>query len=124
MEVLILPFHMSNPCIFFYLNCKSLPETPVASLSPCFVYISIVTPNSYKDQVGDIHESRVCDKDLRSGRCMSPSQGVAASQVQPIGLYLGIGTKYYQISPFNKRRKKSRFLKNKMPIIYIYNIHC
>ena len=82
--------------LHFYLNCKSLPETPVASWSPWFVCISAVTPNSYRDQIGDIHESRVCDKDLRRDGCTSPSQGVAA-----LGS-LGTGTKY---SPFNKRSK-------------------
>lgn len=40
--------------LHFYLNCKSLPEAPVASLSPCVVYITNATPNSSRDQVGDI----------------------------------------------------------------------
>lgn len=41
----------------------------MASLKPCFVYIRVVTPNSYGDQMGDIHE--LCDKDLRTGEYMS-----------------------------------------------------
>lgn len=86
--------------LHFYLNCKSLPKTPVASLSPCSVYISAVTPNSYRDQVGGIHESRMYDKDLRRDGFTSPSQGVAALRS------LGTWTKY---SPFNKKSKKSRF---------------
>lgn len=59
---------------------------------------------------------------------MNPSQGMAASLVQPIVLHLGMGPKYLQKSQFIKKTKNKKpgnpdFLKKEIPIIYIFYTH-